>query len=102
MTVQQEIERLQEQYAKSVEVIALREFNARVKPFCKKYNLSFMAGNGTWCFWDKAHNQMMTEYYDVEIWRGAKLKELQDVSDLMDTDCGQSVLGEYMPDYKGE
>lgn len=105
MTVQQieqEIELRQKTYEDEIEKIATRAYNAHIVPFCQKYNLTYSAGMGTWSFRDSDKNQVGEDYYDSDVWYGARLKELKDICDLLYIDCGDNSLGEYMPDYKGK
>jgi D-Tyr-tRNAtyr deacylase len=48
-----EADRLQEDYERKVEKLAARIRKALVVPLCKKYNLQFLSGNGSFSFYTK-------------------------------------------------
>ena len=50
MKLEKELEILEKEYLAKVEIVAERLFKEIVVPYCNKYYLDFINGNGTWAF----------------------------------------------------
>ena len=48
--VDQQVEKAEQELSKRYHEIAEKVFQERVEPYCKRYKLDFVAGNGSWAF----------------------------------------------------
>ena len=81
-------------YNSKVQNIADHYFKEFVEPFCKKRNLVFSAGMGTWAMWTRKEVAIDPEDYPS--------KKFREITEILYTSVGghNQSLGSIMPEYK--
>ena len=95
-----EVEKAEGAYHSCLFAIAEKAFKNHVKPFCEKRGWGFLAGNGTYCFFDENGDP---EYMDCSILYGMD-EEDEEFRELVENICDiivdNQTLGSLMPDHE--
>lgn len=67
------IQALKDQYERNFDIIAESVHEEIVRPFCRDNEYTFIAGMGSWCFWNKEGGQVEEE--DLPDWLRNLLNE---------------------------
>lgn len=107
--VQKAVEAAEEACNRAYFDIAEQIFNEHVKPFCEKRGWGFLAGNGTYCFFDEDGDAVFADdainIDDEDAEEDLYDEEFQEINEnfcsvVVETGNGSQDLGSIMPDHE--
>lgn len=100
MSYRSEIKEAYDSWADKIEQIAEQAHKEVVVPYCKKHDLLFLAGNGTWFFCQGINGLGFSDEIDAQQ-LGFDPDEFLEVFQVLMMEVDHiSVLGEWMNDYR--
>lgn len=104
-----ELELLEHDYLNDIEDIAARARDENIVPFCKRHDVRFSAGMGTYGFFDKDGKELCSDWergvddYTQPAWDDYAPEGYADVYRVLNTPATlSSLLFEFMSDYNPE